>query len=67
MKRKSAFEKWFTEQHGKRPNAGNMSDEELRRHMLLGEGAGVELYKRRIWDAKQTSALYAWQARERTR
>lgn len=60
----SAFRAWFEAQHGKRPNIGNLTDEQLREHMLLGEGAEREIYARKIYDAKQQSALYAWTAKD---
>ncbi len=60
----SAFRAWFEAQHGKRPNTGNMTDDKLRKMMLLGEGAGREMYSRKIYDAKWQSALYAWTAKD---
>lgn len=64
MAKKSKFEKWFIEQHGKRPSS--MEDCILEQDWLgksLKEIVAKDLMvKTRQWDARHTSALYAWQA-----
>ncbi len=60
----SAFQVWFEAQHGKRPNVGNVTDDKLREMITLGDGAARELYSRTLYDAKRTSALYAWKAKD---
>ena len=60
----SAFRVWFEAQHGKRPNIGNVTDDNLREMITLGDGAARELHSRILYDAKRTSAMYAWQAKD---
>jgi hypothetical protein len=64
---KSAFGEWFEAQHGKRLDGSALkyTDDELRAMIRLGEVAARSLEARKLWDEKRTSALYAWQARER--
>ena len=56
------FKNWFERQHGKRPNLGGATDKELQDMVVTGFSAGRELEARRIYDARKTSALYAWNA-----
>jgi len=63
---KSLFSDWFIEQHGprerKEPNGLVVDDDSLRAAIRHGEAAAEELRRREFWDAKRTSALYAWAA-----
>jgi len=62
----SKFMDWFVAQHGKRERDiySKTDDEMLRIRINTGEAARDELRRRQLWDGKQTSALYAWQAHE---
>ena len=59
----SAFEQWFIKQHGKRPSRFDQTDAELRTEIRVGEQAAAEMRERQEWDARWTSALWAWQAK----
>lgn len=62
----SAFSNWFTRQYGTRtPAMADKTDEQLREIMHLGAKAGDVLHRRNLWDAQETAALYAWQAKEK--
>jgi hypothetical protein len=63
----SAFETWFTAQHGPRNASGlqTRTDEELKDMVQAGKVAERALAARERWDAREESALYAWQAREK--
>jgi hypothetical protein len=65
---KSEFADWFVAQHKPRTNSGmpNHTDQQLRDMVHAGRVAERVLACRELWDDKQTSALYAWQAREKT-
>jgi hypothetical protein len=72
MMMKSEFMKWFVAQHGGRDDGDawalkNKTDQELRDMIALGRKADQTLAHRELWDDKKTSALYAWQAAEKTR
>jgi hypothetical protein len=64
----SAFAEWFEAQHGPRQKNGptgsvaGYSDDELEMAASRGAAAADELRRRKLWDEKRTSALYAWQA-----
>ena len=60
----SAFEKWFVLQHGERPQGPG--PEELQIRISIGHRAKQLLESQERWDARHESALYAWQAREKT-
>lgn len=62
----SAFMRWFVEQHKPRADSGmpNHTDQQLRDIVQAGRVAERVLACRELWDEKQQSALYAWQARE---
>ena len=64
MKKDSEFVRWFEEQHGKRPS--NKPTDELMadRNSKLSVASNAERLVEacELWDMKQTSALYAWQA-----
>ncbi len=64
----SAFTDWFVAQHGKRNcvllSPSNPSDAHLRSIIREGEIAKAALDHRERWDAKEESALYAWNARK---
>lgn len=64
---KSEFLDWFIAQHGKRESGLMMdrSDDQLRGLIQAGKIAAAQLEARDIWDARQASALYAWQARDK--
>lgn len=65
---KSEFMTWFVAQHGHRERgvmAGH-SDQRLRDEIERGKIAAAALAERETWDEKQQSALYAWQARNKT-
>lgn len=65
----SEFGEWFDRQHGPRKRRGpdgsvvNYSDDELDMAASRGRAAQAELDRRKLWDEKRTSALYAWQVR----
>ena len=59
----SAFARWFREQHGDRESVPE-TDDTLRLLVSAGERARAELERRRDWDARHTSALYAWQIKD---
>jgi hypothetical protein len=63
---KQTFAEWFKAQHGERENGllTECSDDRLRDAVRLGRQAEAELSARELWDEKQQSALYAWQARD---
>lgn len=56
----SAFENWFVAQFGQRFRSEE-SDLGLNDIVVAGENAKRELERRAAWDAKRSSALYAWQ------
>jgi hypothetical protein len=62
----SKFETWFIAQHGMRkaPELRTLSDEDLITSIQCAKTAKQELQRRKQWDARWESALYAWQARE---
>lgn len=60
----SPFLKWFIEQHGEREHTED-TDKQLLEKIWIGEKAREELESRRTWSEKQTSALYAWIARNK--
>lgn len=63
---KSEFADWFERQHGRRGHYKRfreVPDYKLKLIMEKGKDAEFELSERWGWDAKQTSALYGWQAR----
>lgn len=58
------FDRWFRRQHGPRPG-GNVSTAELGQRLAdatvkLSDARGV-YQARRQYEARETSALYAWQ------
>ena len=61
----------FEEQHGPRIRSGptssvaNYSDDELLLAAGRGAAAAAELRRRELWDEKRTSALYAWQVKDK--
>jgi hypothetical protein len=61
---KSEFTEWFEAQHGKRPS--NKPTDELmvdrNSKLAVAENAVRLVDACKLWDEKQTSALYAWQA-----
>jgi hypothetical protein len=59
---KSEFLEWFVAQHGKRPFNGK-SDLYLEMAYREGQMAVHELEKRREWDVRKESSLYAWQVK----
>ena len=61
---KSEFMTWFVLQHGERKNCGipSKTDQQLLALVQAGRAAELALACRELWDEKQTSALYAWQA-----
>lgn len=59
----SAFNSWFVAQHGKRPHNGT-SDKTLEETVAAGKRAEAMLAKRKEWDARFESALYAWQIKD---
>lgn len=61
---KSEFGAWFEAQHGKRPSNKPTDDLMADRNSKLSvaENAVRLVDACELWDAKQTSALYAWQA-----
>lgn len=65
---KSEFMEWFVAQHKPRTNGGmpNHNDQQLREMVQAGRVAERVLAFRELWDEKQKSALYAWQARDKT-
>ena len=64
---KLLFSDWFERQHGPRQRGGptgsvvTYSDDELDMAASRGRAAQAELDRRRLWDEKHASALYAWQ------
>ena len=64
----SEFMDWFVAQHKPRTDSGmpNHTDQQLRDMVQAGRVADRVLACRELWDDKQTSALYAWQARDKT-
>jgi hypothetical protein len=57
------FADWFREQHGKRfvnDQLARRTDDELRQIVQGGIEAQRELDERRLWEARRTSALWAW-------
>lgn len=57
------FRKWFIAQHGQREtDLVDFTDSELADRVAAGELARAELDRRKLWDAREESALYAWQA-----
>ena len=65
---KSEFDEWFVAQHRPRTYSGmpKHTDQQLRDMVQAGRVAERVLACRELWDEKHTSALYAWQAREKT-
>ena len=61
---KSRFEAWFIAQHGKRERM-DKTDDELSALVMQGKQAEEELRRRKEWDARQESALYAYNAFDR--
>lgn len=61
---KSTFADWFDAQHGTRQSCGrpDLTDSDLLSRIESGLEAKRILEARTLWDAKRTSALYAWQA-----
>ena len=59
------FAKWFEAQHGKRPGLSSFPDDRLLQMYRDGKYAERVLTKRKEYDARRESALYAWQAREK--
>jgi hypothetical protein len=61
---KSRFVEWFTAQHGPRLREPlkHLSDEELKHVITNGQIAAEVLRARKLYDEKETSALYAWTA-----
>lgn len=61
---KSEFMTWFIAQHGPRTDSGmpNHTDQQLRDMIHAGRVADRVLACRELWDDKQQSALYAWNA-----
>lgn len=59
----SKFERWFAAQHGPRRKSPE-TDAELQDKIAAGRLAAIELERRRLWDEKRESALYAWQIRD---
>lgn len=66
---KSEFAEWFVAQHGPRDRSGlqGKSDQDLRNMIRAGKEAERTLNCRELWDEKETSALYAWQAARKER
>lgn len=64
----SEFLAWFIAQHGPRESGlmTGRSDEQLASIVDAAKLAADDLARRKEWDARQQSALYAWQAREKT-
>lgn len=67
MAGESAFLKWFIEQHGTRVTEKyrKVEDDELLDIAFKGDSARAEWQRRREWDLRRESALYAWQVEER--
>ncbi len=67
MAMSSDFEAWFRDQHGLRLRSGmpNHTDQQLRDMVQAGRVAERVLACRELWDEKHTTALYAWQARDK--
>lgn len=65
---KSEFAEWFNAQHGQRESGlfARHSDQMLRDDIQRGKMAAAALEARTLWDEKQQSAMYAWQARSKT-
>ena len=65
--KESEFLAWFVRQHGQRASGLMMdrSDDQLRGMIQAGKIAAAQLEARKEWDARQASALYAWQARDK--
>ena len=65
---KSEFMGWFVDQHKARTLSGmkNHSDQQLRDMVQTGRVADQVLACRELWDEKHQSALYAWQASNKT-
>ena len=63
----SEFLAWFIAQHGARERGvmADKSDDELNCMIHDGKLAAMVLQSREEWDARQQSALYAWQARDK--
>ena len=62
----SDFEAWFIAQHGKRPGL-NLTDEQMLEAMQIGDVMREKYLRRLDWYNRHTSALYAWQARDKPR
>ena len=60
----SEFDKWFEAQHGPRCvfALADLNDHDLHDKIQSGRLAEQVLRLRELWDAKRTSALYAWNA-----
>ena len=65
---KSEFTEWFVAQHKLRTASGmpNHTDQQLHDIMQTGRVTKRMLACRELWDEKQQTALYAWQARNKT-
>lgn len=61
VKKESEFRTWFEAQHGPRLRKSE-TDKQLERWIEVGGDAQREMARRREWDARWESALYAWQA-----
>ncbi len=58
----SDFRAWFREQHGERP-VPTTDDEALREAVRRGEIARETLHACAMYDARLSSALWAWRAK----
>ena len=60
----SDFDSWFIAQHGPRPGL-NLTDEQMLEAMRIGDVMREKYLRRLNWEDRRTSALYAWQARDK--
>lgn len=60
----SAFDNWFSRQHGPRELMSKKPDAELVDLMSRGDAARVEYEARKLWDNKRSSALYGWNVKD---
>jgi len=58
------FSMWFETQHGMRPG-GKLTDQQMLDVMRAGDAMREDFRRRCNWDDRRTSALWAWQAREK--
>ena len=56
------FAKWFKSQHGPRPKVPSRN--ELLRTIKKGREAQAMLYTLEMYEARENSALYAWNVRD---